>query len=717
MNVASAGDRRKQYANEDTVNKLSDLAIEDLARSGISPEQADNAGMFSVDNASTVYPEFKSLPALVIPYFTLNGQVATFDRGSERLPFCRVRYLKLPSTPGAFTKTKPRRYDQPAGSPVLPYFPLAPDLDWPTIARDSSISACVCEGEKKALAGALRSLPVIGLGGVWNFLRDGGLEGTRGLIPELEAFEWHRRDLYMAMDSDAATNPNIAAAEARLAVELGLRRGANVYRIRIPAGVQGAKQGLDDFIVEHGYDEFLKLADSASKMREADALVADLNISHAVVSTGGKTFVAKFTHDDVQRRNKIDFFSKHDFELMLGNRFTRHPETDKPAPLAKVWLSHPQRREYLNGVAFAPLGEVPEGTLNLWQGFSVEPRPGDWSRLHTHIVENICAGDSELSDYFLNWMARMVQHPDEPGEVAIVMRGGRGVGKGKVASWLGRTLFDHYFHAIQNDDVTGRFNSHLLYCVFLFADEAFFAGDPRNEKVLNGLITEKTRRSEQKFMPLISVPNYLHLMMATNCDWAIPAGLDERRYFVLDVPDHAHKQDSAYFAAIDRQMNSGGLEAMLFDLQQRDLSKFDVRRVPQTDALADQKRLTLHARGGALAWLQDVLTAGEVRFMGDARTTVTWAEAGLLVSRNELYEAYEVWERNRAGRVHGDSRESFGRRLQTALGLAFRGGDNLRLPKNINSQRPRAYAFGTLEECREAFRASQNMPTLWRDEQ
>ena len=40
------------------------------------------------------------------------------------------------------------------------------------------------------------------------------------------------------------------------------------------------------------------------------------------------------------------------------------------------------------------------------------------------------------------------------------------------------------------------------------------------------------------------------------------------------------------------------------------------------------------------------------------------------------------------------SRESFGRRLKDVLGDSFRGGDNVRLPKALRVERPRAYAFG-----------------------
>ena len=88
----------------------------------------------------------------------------------------------------------------------------------------------------------------------------------------------------------------------------------------------------------------------------------------------------------------------------------------------------------------------------------------------------------------------------------------------------------------------------------------------------------------------------LHLMIASNDDWVVPSSHDERRYFVLRVSDR-HANDRAYFAAIDAQMEAGGLAAMLHDLLAMDLSGHDFRHVPDTEALAAQKVHSMTHRG------------------------------------------------------------------------------------------------------------------------
>ena len=68
-------------------------------------------------------------------------------------------------------------------------------------------------------------------------------------------------------------------------------------------------------------------------------------------------------------------------------------------------------------------------------------------------------------------------------------------------------------------------------------------------------------------------------------------------------------RDFAYFKAIHAEMEDGGYEAMLHDLLRRDLTGFDVRDVPETEGLQEQKKLSL---GTADAWWMDVLHRGYV---------------------------------------------------------------------------------------------------------
>ena len=275
-------------------------------------------------------------------------------------------------------------------------------------------------------------------------------------------------------------------------------------------------------------------------------------------------------------------------------------------PLATHWMHHPQRRQY-EGIVFAPGRDVPNH-YNLWRGFAVVARPGDCSRFLAHLRDNVCCGDEELYKWVVGWFANIFQHPEQKMGTSLVLRGKMGTGKTKVGEVFGSLLGTHYVTVSDPRYVTGRFNSHLASCLLLHCDEAFWAGDRAAEGKLKDLITGQDHLIEFKGKEPIKVRNYVRLLVTGNPDWLVPAGLEERRFAVLDVGE-GHIQDTAYFAGIDEQMDNGGREALLDYLLKFDLKNVDLRTIPKTAALLDQKISTLSPMQG---WWLDTLMRGQL---------------------------------------------------------------------------------------------------------
>jgi len=260
-------------------------------------------------------------------------------------------------------------------------------------------------------------------------------------------------------------------------------------------------------------------------------------------------------------------------------------------PVGNWWLKHPQRRTFSGGIVFKPNGVVAPGEYNLWQGFAYEPKRGDWSLLRKHIHDIVCRREITDFNYYLNWMAHAVKHPERPAETAIVMRGEQGAGKGFPIRAFGRLFGQHYMHVITAEHVVGKHNAHLLDCIVLFADEVLYASNPRHADILKGMITEPVLTIEPKNVNAYQAPNRLHVMLSSNHDWVLSMGHDDRRYFVLE-PSSDRLADTAYFAAIQKQLDEGGYEAMLYDLQHIDLSEA-VQRMPGLERIFDVARVSL----------------------------------------------------------------------------------------------------------------------------
>jgi hypothetical protein len=333
-----------------------------------------------------------------------------------------------------------------------------------------------------------------------------------------------------------------------------------------------------------------------------------LNSRYAVVKNeGGKCVVVEFAFEPKLNRTTLTRMSFNHFANAHRNKkiWVGDTKNGREVPLGKWWLDHLLRREY-DSITFAP-GKDYKGILNLWQGFTVEALPGEKHRSFLkHLKDNICGGNEEHYGYLYNWMARAVQQPGEPGEVALVLRGERGTGKSFFAKQFGKLFGQHFLQLSNAQHLVGNFNSHLRDCVLLFGDEAFYAGDRKHESVLKTLITEDTLMVEPKGVDVMVGANCIHLIMASNHSWVVPVGDHERRFLLLDV-SNASRQDNAYFSAIDADLAGGGLSNLLYDLQRADLEKWNHRKVPMTKALQEQRRFNTST---VEAWLLDVLEAG-----------------------------------------------------------------------------------------------------------
>jgi hypothetical protein len=434
-------------------------------------------------------------------------------------------------------------------------------------------------------------------------------------------------------------------------------------------------------------------------------LSAAMNQAHAVVKYGDQIRVAIITSDDVS------FMKVEDFHRMFANLIVFQVANDKddakPIKVSKHWFDWPERRQHVGrGVVFIPGGppEVENDMLNLWRGWGVEPKQGDWSLMRSHIRDVICSGNDEHFQYLIRWMAYGVQHPDRPIGVAIALRGEEGAGKGFLWRNYGKLYGKHFKHVAQGEHLTGRFNAVLGDACAVFLDEALWAGDRKGEQILKALITEDTFQLERKFCDPIPVPNRLRIMIASNNDWIVPVGTKGRRYVVLDVSDRYSDQNdpahAAYWDPLQAQFGDhapdNGRAAMLYDLLHMDLSGFNIRGVPKSAAKTEQKLLSLR---GTLSWLHQALQEGVIEFD-------RWNQTGLTIGKVHAYAHYQDFSK-RQREWQPEIKDLWSKKLRTALGECV---------NDTRVKGVRSFRFAPLVDCRRAFASHIGDPDLQWDE-
>ena len=201
--------------------------------------------------------------------------------------------------------------------------------------------------------------------------------------------------------------------------------------------------------------------------------------------------------------------------------------------------------------------------------------------------------------------------------------------------------------------------------VFLFADEAYFAGDNAHRGVLKGLLTDPTFMVRRMYQNAVQRKNMLHVLMASNESWAVPVEIGDRRFAVFDVSQH-RKGDRDYFKALADAMDDRDVQAaFLAELLSIDLNGFEVRDIPNSTARSEQQA---HSLKGPKAWLHDRLSAGEFysgfENLDKSEQEDNWPE---WAPTSLLYADYERWDEKYPYRreTHHVSLIAFGKELSS----------------------------------------------------
>lgn len=320
--------------------------------------------------------------------------------------------------------------------------------------------------------------------------------------------------------------------------------------------------------------------------------IDQLNETHAVIFQQSGDLVIITEDKDIDGRFFLRFSAPETFKQLYPEQVVvgvTARGTPIMKPLGAAWFTSPRRRFY-GGIELSPNGSHTSGYYNMWRGFHFEPKKGDWSKFRAHIRNVICGGVEEHDAYMMAWLANCVQKPAYPGQIAVSLRGGQGTGKGFFLRNFGELFGVHYIQLDSTRHLTGNFNAHLHNAIFVFADEAAWPGNKAAVGALKRLITEPTLSIERKGMDIMSVPNRIHLAMASNEHWVIPAEIDERRFFVLDVPKTV-VGNYQWFTELTHELQHGGYEAMLYDLLEYS-SSVNILKPPDTEALKSQKILS-----------------------------------------------------------------------------------------------------------------------------
>ena len=603
----------------------------DLARSGLTAEHAKQMRLELMTSVQAVELGVPDLRSYLIPYFDLDGNV---------LPhYWRVRYLEQRPLPFGATPRRPLRYI--GTKEAVPKFYLPPLLPqaWSVIATDPSESLVITEGEKKAAKACAEGLACISIPGVWAWRAK-----KRGLlaVPDFDAFNWEKRNVYLCFDNDLHENPNVKAALAALGRELSFR-GAAVTIKYLPPGK--GKLGLDDYLVEHSAAEWFALpgeefglAGKLWHLNEDVVYIRKIGLIFSCV-LGAVMSREQFINGEYSDRFHLE--QRTDPE---GNT------TYKKVRTAKTWMEWPLRSK-VQDICYRPGDEgiTHDNSLNLWKGLGVEPERGD-IRPFEELLEYLVPEPASRK-WFLQWLAYPLQNPGTKLYTAVMMQS---TWQGNGKSFLGYIMGDVYgdnFIKIGARQLHSDFNTWCANKQFILGEEITGTEKRSEADNLKTLITQESLLVNNKFEKEYVLEDCANYYFTSNHVDALFLEMADRRLFVQSVLEPPLPNEF-YIETLDGWRRHGGAKHLLFHLLFNiDCSDFSPRgAAPSTQHKEDMihfsksdtdlfcERLLTEPdtilKGGDNSSFQ-LMTASEILHYCDARF-VTAASLGKALQRNRM---------------------------------------------------------------------------------
>jgi hypothetical protein len=334
------------------------------------------------------------------------------------------------------------------------------------------------------------------------------------------------------------------------------------------------------------------------------------------------------------------------------------------------WLKDDKKKE-VSTIIVDPKGTSADA-YNLWSGYLAEAQVpsltvGDHTfdseleaidfvlaPIFQHIVQVITDGNKEHAEWILDWIANIVQRPWQKTQVAIMLYGKQGCGKGILFDWLRICVLGpkHTFQtADPENDLFGKFSQGLVNVSLVQVDEVKNLHD-HADKIKNA-ITNRTVKLEKKNKDPVTLDAFANIIFTSNNENALKIPGDDRRT-VLFRCSSIYKGNKQYFDDLAHHLNLEGVSAWFYKImKQRDLSKypydFQTSR-PITDYYKESQNASIPL---------------EKRYL----SAYINGDTPLEITSEKMYKNFKIWAESENVKFNIKVHSAFGREIGRLSGI------------------------------------------------
>jgi hypothetical protein len=274
-----------------------------------------------------------------------------------------------------------------------------------------------------------------------------------------------------------------------------------------------------------------------------------------------------------------------------------------------MWIKDAKIRTY-NTIDFLPPPlKCPSNTFNMWRGFAAERLEVESSRNIEPIINHIkilVNHDMKALDYFIKFIAQMVQQPGRVCGIAMVLKSEQGSGKNRFLDFMSYILgTDLYYETADPvNNLWSRFAKGRKNKLLINIDETSGKDTYPHADKLKNMITSPTFNFEEKGVSPITLLNINRIIFTTNNTCAVKIEEGDRRFVVLQCSDEM-KGNKAYFDELTQYIEEPSHQKAFFEyLQGIDISNIDwINDRPITELYRDIQEVSIPIHIKFFKWL------------------------------------------------------------------------------------------------------------------
>ena len=274
------------------------------------------------------------------------------------------------------------------------------------------------------------------------------------------------------------------------------------------------------------------------------------------------------------------------------------------------WLNDKNIRCY-NRVDFAPINDINVGEqedksiFNLFAGYNPKIKTPYTKENKEKILkpfmdlgQQLCGGDKTHFEYFLKFIAHMIQKPAEKIAICFIFKGKQGTGKTMFMNVLGDLVGrEHYISSSNPKDFFGDYAEGFYHKLLVNMNECEGKDTFDFEGKIKSFISEDRITINPKNVRPTEIMNYARSIITTNKPNPIPIDVKsgDRRYVVYQTTDFFldKKYGTIFWSRLLEHFKKGEFLACLYDyFNELDISKVDWRNErPITEAYKQMCKL------------------------------------------------------------------------------------------------------------------------------